>query len=124
MSEESKEKRRIRVHEHKRLGSVEVSEVVSVPPVDGILSKAVSTIANEINKLHIRSHRQDLTDKQARILHGYIKALVDLSKEQRERDKAEDLSKMSDEELFGLAKQILQKREQHEQSEVLDKADA
>ena len=91
-------------------GTVEITEVTEVPPVDGILAKAISTIANEINKLYVRSHAANLSDKEARILQGHIKTLIELSREQRERDKADDLSNMSNEELFDLAKQILSKQ--------------
>ena len=91
--------------------SVAISEVVEVPPVDSVMAKLVDTLANEINKLRVRSYTAFLDDKQARMLQGYVKSLVELSREQRERDKLEDLSKMTDEELFELAKQIIVKRE-------------
>lgn len=93
------------------LNKAEITEITEVPPVDGILGKTISTIANEVHKLYTRSRTANLTDKEARILQGYIKSLVELSKEQREREKADDLANMSDEDLFALAKQIISKRE-------------
>lgn len=91
-----------------------VSEITEVPPVEGILAKTISTIANEITKLHNRSHVAALSDREAKVLQGYVKSLVDLSREQRERDKANDMSDMSYEELLEFAKQIISKQEQND----------
>lgn len=89
----------------------EVTEVLEVPPVDGIISKVVATLGYEINRLYVRSSQFPLDDKEARKLQGYIKSLAELSKEQREREKAADLSNLSEDELFEIAKSFLAKHE-------------
>lgn len=90
----------------------EVTEVMEVPPVDGIISKVVATLGYEINRLYVRSSQFPLDDKEARKLQGYIKSLAELSKEQREREKASDLSNLTEAELFEIAKSFISKHEE------------
>lgn len=99
----------------RKLIPIQSADIMEVPPVENILSKAVAIVANEIEKLYRLSERSSktdpLNDRQGRVLQGHVKTLIELSREMRERDKLEDLSKMSDDELFALAKQIISKRE-------------
>lgn len=75
---------------------------------DSVISTALQTVAMEVTKLHIKVSRgTSLDQKEARILQGYIKSMVELSREQRERDRADDLSKLSTEELAKIAEKML-----------------
>lgn len=114
MSDESESKSKpVRRIISNSLTPIKPNEIAEVPPVDNILSKAISVIANEVDKLSSMSFNASRTspmqDKTARILQGHIKTIIELSKEQREREKMDDLSKMSDSELMAAAKEILSK---------------
>ena len=77
---------------------------------DTVIQTALSTVAMEVTKLYQKvSKGNSLDQKEARILQGYIKAMVDLSREQRERDRADDLSKLSTDELARIASSMLKK---------------
>lgn len=83
---------------------IKPSSVLLIPSVDGMLSDALSIVGVELAKLKRRSDTlTSLDTKDAKILQGYIKSLVDLSKESRERDKEDgDLEKLTDQELIAL----------------------
>jgi hypothetical protein len=73
------------------------------PSVDGMMSDALKVIEVEITKFKtIVLQGRSLDSKQAKTLQGYIKSLVELSKEDRERLKDLDLSQLSTEELLAL----------------------
>jgi hypothetical protein len=76
---------------------------------ENILASAMSIVAMEIVKLQQKSSRTSLDQKDARILQGYIKSMVELSREQRERDRSDDLSKLSTDELAKIAAGMLKK---------------
>jgi hypothetical protein len=69
--------------------------------VDGMINDALDTIKIEIVRLHTKVKRGvQLNPTEAKLLQGYVKCLVDLSKEDRERARDADLSNMSTEELL------------------------
>jgi hypothetical protein len=73
------------------------------PSVDGMIADALQVIQLEITKFRTKvASGRSLDSRESRTLQGYIKSLVDLSKEDRERTKDEDLSKLSTEELLAL----------------------
>jgi len=79
------------------------SNPIVMPSVDQMVADALSVVQKEIQKFQskvLQGRGLDITE--ARILQGYIKSLVDLSKEDRERVKDLDLSNMSTEELLKL----------------------
>jgi Ser-tRNA(Ala) deacylase AlaX len=78
-------------------------------PVQQILADALDTVANETLKLNLKSRSGKLDASDAKMLQGYIKSLVDISKELREVDKQSDVENMSDEELKALAQEFLKK---------------
>lgn len=79
--------------------------------VNGLLDDALSVIAMEIIKYKAKTNKgQSLDLSEARVLQGYIKSLVELSKESRERDDASDYANMSDSELFELVEKIKKAR--------------
>jgi len=76
----------------------------SGPTVDSLLKEALTVLASEISRYRAKSDRgSSLTLSEARVLNGYIKSLLDLSEEARERDKEQDLSNLSNEEMLELA---------------------
>ncbi len=106
--------------DHKKLPKVIIpqndrprSNVVSGPldnNPDTIISTAMQTVAMEVTKLNVKVTRGiSLDQKEARILQGYIKSMVELSRELRERDRADDLSKLSTAELAAIAEKMLKK---------------
>jgi len=69
-----------------------------------LLKEALTVLASEISRYRAKSDRgSSLTLSEARVLNGYIKSLLDLSEEARERDKEQDLSNLSNEEMLELA---------------------
>lgn len=73
------------------------------PDVDSLMADALQTIQMEIIKFKTKVSRgQSLDSREAKTLQGYIKSLVDLSREDRERIREEDLSKLSTDELLAL----------------------
>lgn len=82
--------------------------VVTVPGVENLIADALGTIELELVKFRNKVNRgESLELPEGRLLTLYVKSLVDLSRESRERARTEDLSKMSDEELAELAKKLV-----------------
>jgi hypothetical protein len=84
--------------------------VARVSDVSSMLNGALKTLAEQLDKLALKSRAATFDEKEARVLQGYIKSLVELSKEDREREKADtlgELANMSNEELLELAKSKL-----------------
>lgn len=73
------------------------------PSVDGMVADALQVIQLEITKFRTKvASGRSLDSREAKTLQGYIRSLVELSKEDRERAKEADLSKLSTEELIAL----------------------
>ncbi len=73
------------------------------PNVDSLMSDALQVIQTEIIKFKTKVQQgRSLDSREAKTLQGYIKSLVELSREDRERLKGEDLSKLTTEELIAL----------------------
>lgn len=69
--------------------------VLLVPSVDNLVSDALSVIEKEIVQFRIKSNQgKALGLKEARVLQGYIKSLVELSREARERDKDDEFENL------------------------------
>lgn len=112
---------------------ISASSVMLVPSVENLLSDALSTIGNELARLSRKSiNPNGLPRDEARILQGYIKSLVDLSKEAREREKNVDLTDYSDDEIVEhmlldmeqddvqkLFRKIMRKNELEEEQDVV-----
>lgn len=76
---------------------------IILPSVDGMINDALDTVQTEILRYKTKVARgQNLNPSEAKILQGYIKSLVDLSKEDRERAREADLSELSVDELVAL----------------------
>lgn len=85
----------------------------ATPSTVSMLDDALAIIGQQIELFRVKSGNSlRLDEKEARILQGYIKSLVDLSKEERERDKLDDVLKnMTDAELIDLAKKQLENKQ-------------
>lgn len=84
---------------------------IMTPDVDTLIDDATNIIALELSKISGRQKKGlSLGIQDARVLQGYIKALVELSKESRERFNDKDLAKMTDEELMQLVQTLAKKR--------------
>lgn len=94
MSEESRVPKRI-------IPKLDPRNVVVLANADALIDDALAVIEKEIlkfkNKVNVG---KSLDLAEARVLQGYIKSLVELSKESRERAKDEELGKMSEEQLL------------------------
>lgn len=75
-----------------------------MPNVHDLLNDALEIVQIEITKIRtkVRSGR-GLDSRETKVLQGYIKSLVELSKEDRERMRDMDLSDFTDDELRALA---------------------
>lgn len=86
-------------------------EVSKVSDTARMLESALNTLNEQLDRLSVRSTASTFDEKDARLLQGYIKSLVELSKEERDRDASDILkaeySKLSDQELLELARKKL-----------------
>jgi hypothetical protein len=83
-------------------------EVTVVPTLESLMSDAMSIIGSELSRYRQKTSRGVTLDlKEARAVQSYMESLVKLSKEDRERSRAEDLPNLSDEELKQLASEVL-----------------
>lgn len=91
-------------------GIVKIDRVNSVT---GMLDRALNIIDEQLTKIALKSRAAgpNLDEKDAKILQGYVRSLVELSKEEREREKSnkeiEGLDKLTNEELLDLGKEAL-----------------
>ncbi len=77
--------------------------LVSIPPVETLVSDALSIISKELVKFKTKVNTGKSLDlAEGRLLTNYIKALCDLAKEDRERSKSADFSNLSNEEIIEL----------------------
>lgn len=101
-----KPQRRIVLPERKTRVDLQMS--VEDVSVDTTLNDLMQTISMEAAKYRTKVARgQSLELKEARIVQGFVKALVDIKREMREQARAADLADLSEEELFALAKKAL-----------------
>lgn len=78
-----------------------------------MLDEALIIINEQLERFRLKSAYHQLDEKETRMLLGYVKGLVDISKEERERDKADpdnkELQNLSTEELVARAQAQLNK---------------
>lgn len=79
------------------------NDVIITPGVNNVLSDALNVISTEVARFSGKVRNgKPLEEREARTLQGYVRALVELSREERERAKTEDLSRLTTEELAAL----------------------
>jgi hypothetical protein len=81
--------------------------------VQDLLDDALSVVSYEIIRLKqkvMKDPIKGLDLRESKILQGYVKSLVDLSREERERASDADFTNMTDDELMQLVENLKQKR--------------
>ncbi len=117
MSRDDTQRSQRRIIVPEKPAKVQPSAITLQVDAPTLIQDALSVIATEIVKFKSKtSTGQSLDLAEARVLQGYIKALVELSKETREREADMDLANMSDAEILGLI-QALQSRTKSPQPE-------
>ena len=88
------------------------AELVLEPTVDTLIKDALTIISSEIAayKRKIDRPKTRLELGESRVVQGYLKALVELSKEVRERQEEQDLANYSDEQLVKLLEDLKSKK--------------
>jgi hypothetical protein len=82
------------------------ANISNLASVDHMLDDALGILETELIGLKVKQREgHKLKLAESRVLVGYIKSLVELSKEQRERDSQKNFGDMSDEELLEHFKQ-------------------
>jgi hypothetical protein len=88
-----------------------IVQVERVHSVTAMLDRALTIIDDQLIRLSLKARAATLDDKESRILQGYVKSLVELSKEEREREKANkeagDLGELTPEQLLELGRETL-----------------
>ena len=88
--------------------------IARVSSVESMMEDAYSILGEQIERMRLKSRAVTLGEKEAKTLQIYIKSLVDLSKEEREIVKSEEMSEMlsglSDAELLDMAQKKLQNK--------------
>ena len=89
------------------------SQISLLPDAPTLIDDALTVIATEIVKFKKKtSEGKSLDLSEARVLQGYIKSLVELCKEQREREEAMDLASKSDAEIVALVEKLRKQKAQ------------
>jgi hypothetical protein len=93
--------------------SYKKSDIVLLPELEAVLTDAASIVSTELAKLRRRSEigSTPMDNESARVLQGYIKSAIDLSKENRERDKESNTDNLSDTEVLNMFLENLPKEE-------------
>jgi hypothetical protein len=68
----------------------EAIPLISLPTV---IESTIAILDEQVEKLRLKSRNATFDEKDARILQAYIKSLIDLSKEERDREKEDDFAK-------------------------------
>lgn len=91
-----------------KVSQIQVLEAsTTAPSVNKMLDNSLTIIDEQIEKFRLRSKFSTLDEKESRTLLGYVKSLVEISKEEREREKSDkgtkELANLSTEELLARA---------------------
>lgn len=78
--------------------------------IDEMLTKVLSILSEQIEKYRLKSSSAMFNDDEVRTLDALISSLTKVSREQRERDKANDFGDLSDEDLLALVLDEVAKR--------------
>lgn len=102
-----------------------VNNITETANMDALIKDALTIVEKELVRFRHKTGVQDraLDLKEARVLQGYLKTLVDLSREQRDRVKDFDFEEMDTEELINLLQVLIEKRKTRNSSSSGGKAD-
>jgi len=79
-------------------------QVAKPPSLEVLVSDALLIVANELSKYRNKTDKGITLDlKEARIVQGYMKSLIEISREARESNDSKHLEHLSDEELVKIA---------------------
>lgn len=84
-----------------------VKEVTRLTNVQRLITQSFSIIEKGLEKLDQRANMGMFNKEDALIFSTYVKAIKDLSHENREQEKEDDIKKLSDEEIKQLAQTLL-----------------
>jgi len=80
---------------------VDLRDALIVPPVHRLMTDSQAILGNELTNLLTKSQRNTgLQPKETMQFARYVRALVDLSREEREQQKLDDIDRMTDDELI------------------------
>lgn len=101
-----------------------VTRVDRVHTTAGMLERALGIIDGQLVKLGLKAHAAILDEKESRTLQGYVKSLVELSKEEREREKndktADELKGLSTVDMIEMAMKGLTPEEKSELIKMIE----
>lgn len=120
--EKAAKKRLILPH---RKTAVELQMTPDLLTPDQALADALQVISIDIARYRNKVTRkgESLELSESRVLQGHIKALVEMKRELREQERMDDLSKLSETELFALAKKALANIPAIPEAEVVESPD-
>lgn len=73
-----------------KISPIQVVQASSeAPSVGKMLDHSLSIMNEQIDRLRIKSRNFALDEKETRVLLGYVRGLVEISKEEREREKTD-----------------------------------
>jgi len=106
-------KRKITLPPEKKSPNINPRDVVVLPELQSVLDDAASIINMELSKIKSRVYTASnaLDPDTARLVQGYVKAVVDLSREHRERDKQYETDDLSDSDLLNMFLENMSKEE-------------
>lgn len=94
-----------------KTNKVDIKSITTLPAAEGLIADSLQIIQTELLRYSKKTQSGKSLDlREARVLQGYIKSLVELSKESRERAKDEDFDKLSSQELEELLRILVEKR--------------
>lgn len=102
-----------------------LKNITETANMDALIKDALAIVEKELVRFRHKTGVQDraLDLKEARVLQGYLKTLVDMSREQRDRVKDFDFEEMETEELINLLQVLIEKRKIRDSSSSGGKAD-
>lgn len=80
--------------------------VVDEPDAPTLMRDALGVVADEILRFKKNSSKRALSLAESRVLQGYIKCLVDMQRESREKDESMDLANLSNDEILKLVEKM------------------
>ena len=114
----SREKRRIVLPTKKQ--QLTSSDVQVVPKAEALMNDSYSIIQTELAYYRDKVQRGSvLSMKEARIVQNYLETLIKLSREQREQERHDDLSDLTDAQLMKLAAEMIEEQKKEEEKEWL-----
>lgn len=121
MSQDSSSFRRVRLPAPRQQALQ--SQVSLVPDAPTLIDDALSVIATEIVKFKAKvGTGKSLDLGEARVLQGYIRSLVELCREQREREDSMDLASKTDAEIVALVEKLRSQKTEELPSRILEPA--